>query len=102
MIRRVDDPSLGCGGLSVVDALGDVRDLPQDRVERMLQCAVERIALGGAEFFDVGVNPFACFQVVLAVAAPQISGDFVMRQNGLGDVIEHDVATIPCVFKQMP
>ncbi len=54
-------------------------DLSQDGIERVLQRAVDRIALRRPQFVEVGVNPLARIELGLAVAAPKIPGDILSR-----------------------
>ena len=86
VIRRVDDPMRADGGHDVVQVLVPAFDFPQDRVERMLKRAVERITLGGAQLVEVGADALASARAALAV-----SDDFLARQHGFGDVIAHGV-----------
>jgi hypothetical protein len=47
-------------------------DLSQNRIERVLQRAVERIALGGPQLLEIGEDPLT--RLLSAVAASQITG----------------------------
>src|SRR3954462_7112261 len=70
----------------------------------MLQRPVDPVALPCAQFVEVCVNPLARLRAALAVAAPQVPGDFFARQHGLGDVVEHlgNDATITCALPTFP
>ena len=65
-------------------------DLPEDRVERMLQRPVDRRPLRRAQFFEVGVYPFSSLVAAFAEPAAEVLDDFLTRQDGLGDVIQHE------------
>ena len=64
-------------------------DLAQDRIERMLQRAVDRIALRRPQLVEVAVDALARLQLRSARAPSQIPRDVVAREDRLGDVVEH-------------
>ena len=68
-------------------------DLSQDGIERVLEGAIDRIALRRPEFVEVGVNPLARIELGLAMSAPKITGDILSRENGLRDVVEHHASS---------
>ena len=94
VIRDVDDAAAIGGAVDVVGALGDPLDLAQDWVERMLQRPVNRVALGGPQLVEVGVDPFAGLRAGFAGAAAQVAGHLLPRQHGLGDLVLHQRRTI--------
>ena len=53
VIRDVDDAAGAGGSRRVLDALGDAADLAENRVQRMLQGAIEPVALFGAELVEI-------------------------------------------------
>ena len=59
VVRRVDDASRARGGLHDIDVLAEPFDLAQDRIERMLERAVNRIPLCRPELFEVRVDALA-------------------------------------------
>jgi hypothetical protein len=65
-------------------------DFPQDRIERMLERAIDRIALRGAELIQICVNPLPGLQLGLAMPGPQILRDVFTREHCLGDLVKHD------------
>ena len=71
-------------------------DLAQDRIERMLQRAIEAIALRRAQLFEIGFDALARVASVAAPAGPShVPGDLVSRQHGRRDVVRpHGVRTI--------
>ena len=70
-------------------------DLAQDRIERVLERAVDRIALRGPQLVEVGVDPLARLAAPSGRRRPEIARHFVAREHGLGDVVEHRAPTIP-------
>src|SRR5215471_11706889 len=65
----------------------DQFDLPEDRIERVLQRPVDRVSLRRSELVEVALDAFAGLTVTLAVAALQIAGDVLPSEDGLGDVV---------------
>ncbi len=89
VIRDVDHAAgAGCL-LGNLDVLRDPVDLAQDRVERVFQGAIDRVALRRAQFIQVGMNALARLQFGLPVAPTQITRDLIARRYCLGDVVEH-------------
>ena len=80
-----------CGDL---DVLVDPLDLAQDRIERMLQRAVDRIPLRRPQLVEVGVDALARLELGLPMAATQVPRDILPREHRLGDVVEHQRRTI--------
>ena len=71
------------------DVFVDAFDLPEDRVERMLQRPVDRIPLRRPQLIEIRVDALARLEFGLPMAAPQVPRDVIPRQDGLGDVVEH-------------
>ena len=96
VIGRVDDASGARRGFDDVEMLDVPIDLPQNRIERMLERAVERIALRRLQLLEVGEDPLAA--VGAAVRALQISHDVLAREDGLSEIVRnHESAcTIAC------
>ena len=63
-------------------------DLAEDWIQRMLERSIDARALRRAHFLEVAVNTFARLGTALAVAA-EILDNFLTRENGFGDVVEH-------------
>ena len=57
------------------DVLVDALDLAENRVERMLQRAVDRVALRRPQLVEVGVDPLARLHLCLPVPAAQVPRD---------------------------
>ena len=89
VVRRVDDAAGARGGLGELDVLADPLDLAEDRVERVLERPVDRVALRRAQLLEIGLDPLARRAPALAVAALQVPRDLVAGQHGLGDLVEH-------------
>jgi hypothetical protein len=69
VVGDVDRAAAAGGLLRDADALVEALDLAQDGIERMLQGAVDRIPLRGAQLVEVGVDPLAGVDVGAALAA---------------------------------
>ena len=54
-------------------------DLAQNRIERMLERAVELVPLRGAQLVEIGVYLFA-----------RVLEDLLAREDGLRDVVQHE------------
>ena len=89
VIGRVDHVSGRGRRDRAFDMLDVPVDLPQDRVERVLERPVERVALRRPQLLEVGVHPLPSLAGVLAVGALQVAHDFVAREYGLRDVVGH-------------
>ena len=90
VVRDVDDAARARRLLRDGDVLVDALDLAQDRIERMLERAVDRVALRRAQLVEVGVDPLARLQFALAVPAAQVARDVFPREHRLCDVVgEH-------------
>ena len=94
VVRNVDRPSLARRFLGDADVLLDALDLAKDGIERMLERAIDRIPLRGAQLVEIGVDPLARLKLGLAVASTQVARDVLARQHCLGDVVEHSARTI--------
>ena len=77
------------GVLRDADVLVDALDLPQNRIERVFEGAINRVALRGPQLVEVGVDPLAGLQLRLPVPTPQVAPYVFPRQHRLGDVVEH-------------
>ena len=88
VIRGVDDPVLERVA-DVVEVLVLALDLAQDRIERVLQRAVELVPLRRPQLFEIAVDLLARLRAAVAVAAAEVPGDVLVRENRLGDVILH-------------
>ena len=90
VVRRVDDAARARGRLDDLEVLDPPLDLPQNRIQRMLQRAVERIPLRRPQLFEIGEDPLAA--VRSAVRAAQIAGDVLAREDGLSQIVRnHEV-----------
>ena len=67
----------------------DAFDLAKDWIERVLQRTVNRIALRRTQFVEIRVDPFACLEFRLPMAAAQVPRHVIPGEDGLGDVVEH-------------
>jgi hypothetical protein len=94
VVRDVDRPSLARRFLRDADVFFVPFDLPEDGIQRMLEGAIDRVSLRGAQLVEVGVDPLARLKLGLAVAATQVPRDVLPRQHCLGDVVEHSARTI--------
>ena len=84
-----------CGRLlRDVDVLVDALDLAENRIERVLQRAVDGIALRGPQLVEVGVDALARLEFRLSVPAAQVLGNVLPRQYRLSDVVEQHRQTI--------
>ena len=59
VVRRVDDASRASGVLDDLKVFDAPFDFPENRIQRMLERAVERIALRCPELFEIGGDAFA-------------------------------------------
>ncbi len=73
----------------VVQVLVHPLDLPENRIERVLERAVDVGPLGGAQFLEIRVDAFPGLVAAFADPAAEVFDDFLARQDGLGDVIHH-------------
>ena len=92
VVRDVHDAPAGGCGVDAVGVLGDPLDHPEDRVERVLQRPVDRVALAGAQLLEVVVDPPLGLGARVPVAAVQIGHHFVPGQDGSRDLVELYVA----------
>ena len=89
VVRCVDHAAGARGCLDDVEVLAQALDLPQNRIQRMLQRPVDRIALRGPQLIEVALDALACVRAAFAVAALEVSGHFLPREHSSGDVVEH-------------
>jgi hypothetical protein len=78
VIRRVHNPVRLGRGYDVVEVFGPAFDFPKNWVKRMLQCAVETVALGRPQLLQVLVHALA-----------RVFEDVLARKHCLGDVVQH-------------
>jgi hypothetical protein len=87
VVRDVDDAA-GRGRLpDVVDALGSAIDLAQDRIERVPERLVDRVALRGTHLVEVGLDALACGRPFRFAAGLQVAGDLLAGEDGFGDFV---------------
>jgi hypothetical protein len=67
MVGGVDDASGARRRLDDVDVLDVPVDLPEDRIERVLERAVDRVALPRAQLVEVREDALTRLQLALAV-----------------------------------
>ena len=67
--------------------LADAFDLAENRVERMLERLVDRVALRRAQLLQVAFDAGACLCACGLVV--EVAGDLLAREDRLRDVIEH-------------
>jgi hypothetical protein len=87
MVRGPHHAALRGGRRGVVGVLGHPVDLPQDRVERVFERAVQLVALRGPQLLEIFENPCPRLIAAQAVAALEIAGHLVPVQYCFGDVI---------------
>jgi hypothetical protein len=93
VVRDVDHASGARRGLRGRDVFVDALDLAENRIEGMLQRAINRVALRGAELVKVGVDPLTRLHLALSVPAAQVARDVLPGENRLGNVVgEHRAA----------
>ena len=85
----VNEPVRPNRGLDVLQVFGNALDLAEDRIQRMLQRAVDLVALARSQFFQIRVDAIARLDTRLPVPALQVFDDLFAREDGLGDVVEH-------------
>ena len=85
MVRDIRDAALGGRLNRKVLVLDDAIDLPQDGVERILQRAIELVALRGLQLVQVAHDARARVITGQAMSAFQEPRDIFTRENGLGD-----------------
>ena len=81
----------------VLDALVDALDLAEDRIERMLQRAVDGVPLRRPELVEVGVDALARLRRRLPVAALKVARDLFAREHRPGDFVEHQRHPASCI-----
>ncbi len=94
VVGDVDDAPGEHRLLGDLDVLVDPLDLPQDRIERVLQRAINRIALRRPQLVEIGVNALSRLELGLAVSATQVARDLLTREDCLRDVVKHHAGTI--------
>ena len=78
VVRGVDDaPALANGILRAFDVLLPAVYLAEDRIERVLQGAVERIPLRGPQLVQVGVNALCDLMRRLSLATLEVACDLL-------------------------
>ena len=81
MVRDIDDPVLCRGTLEAIDVLRMPVDLAKNRVERVLQRAVDGMALTGAQLVEVAVDALLGLLAGGAVASVEIGHHLLAREN---------------------
>ena len=92
VIRDVHDAAGERRLFGVLEVFGDAPDFPENRVERVLQRAIEAVALRGTQFVEIGLDPLARVGFRRPRYAPQVSSDVVARQDGFRDVVRPHAA----------
>ena len=90
VIRDVDHPpGLSSPAARWSTCLVDAFDLAEDRIERVLQRAVDGVALRRPQLVEIRMDPLPRLEFGLPMAATQISRHVLAREDCLGDVVEH-------------
>ena len=87
VIRDVDDAAAADAVLAQLHVFGDALDLAENRIERMLQRAVEPVPLGGAQLFEVPLDPLPRVTSGGLGIVAEIPGHVLARQDGAPDVV---------------
>ena len=85
VVRGVDDAAGAGRVFDDLEMLDPPLDLPQNRIERMFERAIERIPLRRPQLFEIGEHPFAAIRA--AVRAPQVPDDILAREDGLSEIV---------------
>jgi hypothetical protein len=64
-------------------------ELPENRVQRVLERTIQLIALRGAQFVEIAHDARARLLAPQAVAAVEVSRDLVAGEDRLGDLVDH-------------
>jgi hypothetical protein len=89
MVRRVHEAAAMRGGFHLFDVFADAFDLPQNRVERVLERAVDGVALRRSELFEVAFDPFPRGLAGFSRAVLQVPRHLLPREHGLGELVDH-------------
>src|SRR4030095_8761542 len=89
VFRRINDPPAARGGLDGLEMLTNAFDLAQDRVERVLERAIDGVSLCGLELVEVGFDSLARVSAALTVAALQVPCDLFPGEHGPSDLVDH-------------
>ena len=89
MVGGVEHAAGGRGLLRDLDALGVPFDLAENRIERVLQRAVNRVPLRRPQLLEVPADAIPHLESGLAMAAVQVPDDVLAREHRLGEVVEH-------------
>ena len=87
MVRCVDHAAGFGGSVRGVYVLSHAFDLAEDWVEGVLQRAVNRVALRGAQFFEIALDAHACVRSALTMTAIDVPSDVRPGEHGFGDLI---------------
>jgi hypothetical protein len=89
VIRGVDD-AVGADGVGdVVQVFVLALDLPQDRIQRMLERAVELVALRRAQLVEISVDLLARLGATFPLAPAEVLEHVLVREDGLRDFVQH-------------
>ena len=69
--------------------LGLAVDLSENGIERVLECAVDRVPLRRPQLVEVAADTVPHLRPGLAVAAVNVSDDVLAREHRLREVVEH-------------
>ena len=95
VIRGVDDAVRPGRRLRELDKLRVPRDLPQDRIQRVLQGAIHGVSLGRPELFEIGRDALVGLVRGQTRTTAQVARHLFARQHGLRDINVH-ARNIPC------
>ena len=95
VIGRVDDAVLPGRVNRVGDVLADAFNLAKNRVERILERAIQLVALGRPQFFEIRDDAFAGGVAGESVTAREIRRDFFVRQNRGRQLVHQTPGILP-------
>src|SRR4029079_10632465 len=74
------------------DVFADALDFPENRIQRVFEGAIDRVALRRAELVEVRLDAAAGVHGARPVRFLEISRDLLARKHRLRDVVEHQSA----------
>src|SRR5262245_3369518 len=99
VIRDVHDVTALLGRVfSAIDVLNDALDLSQNRIQRVLQRAVEAVALRRTQLRKVRLDLLAGVRFRAAVFSAQVLRDFIAREHGSSDLVGSHVACMIAAY----
>ena len=101
MIRRIDNSTLTRGFYWNIHVFWTQIQFPEYRVQRMFKSTIERISLGGSQFFKIGVNSLSSVRLIAFMGLAQVAYNFVPRKNSLGDFVKYHEGTISWARKHL-